>query len=122
MVSKGTKTPRGGKGVAKRAPKKVADEQLRDYELALVISPEVAEEKIDATIDNLSRLFTDMGGVVSEVKQWRKRRLAYPIKHFSEGNYVLTQLRLKPTSCRELEAKLQISEDVLRHLLIRSGS
>ncbi len=121
MVSRGTKTPRGGKRVAKRALKKVEDEQLRDYELALIISPEVAEEKMDATISSLSQLFTDMGGVVSDVKQQSKRRLAYPIKHFSEGNYVLARLKLKPTSCRELEAKLQISEDVLRYLLIRSG-
>ncbi len=121
MLSKVTKTSRGGKRVAKRAPKKVADEQLRDYELALVISPEVAEEKIDASIANLSQLFSDMGGVVSDMKQWSKRRLAYPIKHFSEGNYVLARLRLKPTLCRELEAKLQISEDVLRHLLVRLG-
>lgn len=122
MVSRGIKTSRGVKRVTKRALKKVEDEQLRDYELALVLSPEVAEEKIDATINNISQLFTDTGGVVSEVKQWSKRRLAYPIKHFSEGNYVLAQLKLKPKLCRELEAKLQISEDVLRHLLIRLGS
>lgn len=119
MVSKSTKTSRSGKRVAKRASRTVATEQLRDYELALVISPEVTEEKIDATIANLGQLFTDTGGAVADVKQWSKRRLAYPIKHFSEGNYVLARLKLKPTSCRELEAKLQISEDVLRHLLIR---
>lgn len=119
MVSKSTKISRGKRGVAERALKKVEEEQLLDYELALVISPEVAEEKFDATLNNLGQLITSLGGAVSEVTQWGKRKLAYPIKHFSEGNYVLVQFKLKPALSRELEAKLHISEEVIRHLLIR---
>ena len=104
---------------------KVATEegaQLLDYELVLVISPEVAEEEFEATIDNISRLITGKGGTVSDIERWGKRRLAYPIRHFVEGSYVLARFKLKPAFGKELGANLQISEEVLRHLLIRLDS
>jgi len=104
---------------------KVATEegaQLLDYELVLVISPEVAEEEFEATIDNVSRLITGKGGTVSDIERWGKRRLAYPIRHFVEGSYVLARFKLKPAFGKELGANLRISEEVLRHLLIRLDS
>jgi len=104
---------------------KVATEegaQLFDYELVLVISPEVAEEEFEATIDNISRLITGKGGTVSDIERWGKRRLAYPIRHFVEGSYVLARFKLQPAFGKELEANLRISEEVLRHLLIRLDS
>ena len=97
-------------------------EQLYDYEMVLVISPEVAEEEFEATIENVSRFITGKGGVISDIERWGKRRLAYPIRRFVEGSYVLTRFKLKPAFGKELEANLRISEEVLRHLLIRLGS
>ena len=104
---------------------KVATEegkQLRDYELLLVISPEVAEEELEATIDNVSQFITGKGGIISGIERWGKRRLAYPIRHFVEGSYVLTRFKLKPAFGKELGANLRISEEVLRHLLIKLSS
>ena len=98
------------------------NEQLRDYEMVLVISPDVAEEKFEATIDNISRFITEKGGVISDMERWGKRKLAYPIKNFIEGSYILTHFKMNPASGKELEANLRISEEVLRHLLIRMGS
>jgi len=103
----------------KKAVKVVEEEQLRDYEMVFIISPEVVDERLDTIIDNVSRFITERGGTVSDVERWGKRKLAYPVEHFVEGNYVLTQFKLKPTVSKELEANLQISEEVLRHLLIR---
>ena len=111
--------------VSKRISKealKVEDKQLRDYELVLIISPEVGEEKFDAIIGNVSQFITGKGGTISDVERWGKRRLAYPIEHFGEGSYVLTRFKLKPMFGKELETNLQISEDVLRHLLIKLSS
>jgi len=108
--------------VRKRASEKALtaeEEQLRDYELVLIISPEVVGEVLDTTIDNVGQFITGKGGIISSVEQWGKRRLAYPIKHFMEGNYVLTRLRLKSALNKEFEAKLGISEEILRHLLIK---
>ncbi|MFC1592532.1 30S ribosomal protein S6 [Candidatus Omnitrophota bacterium] len=95
------------------------EEQLRNYELVVIISPEVLEERFDVIIDNLSQFITGKGGSVSDVERWGKKRLAYPIEHFVEGNYVLTRFKMRPASCKEMEANLQISEEVLRYLLIR---
>ena len=98
---------------------KSENSELRDYELVLIISPEVTDEAFEATLDNLSKSVTESGGTVSNVERWGKRKLAYPLKHFMEANYVLTQLKMSPASGKQLEANLRISEDVLRHLLIR---
>jgi len=111
--------------VSKRASKKalkVEDKQLRDYELILIISPEVEGGILDTTIDNVSQFITERGGIISDVERWGKRKLAYPIKHIMEGDYVLTRLKLNPALGKELEANLQISEEVLRHLLVKLSS
>ncbi|MFH1775727.1 MAG: 30S ribosomal protein S6 [Chloroflexota bacterium] len=97
----------------------VGNGQWRDYELVVVISPELAGEALDAMVDGVSQFVTEKGGVVDNVERWGERKLAYPIKHFLEGSYVLTKFKLKPEMTKELEAKLQISEGVLRHLLVR---
>jgi len=107
--------------VSKKASQ-IEDKQLREYELALIISPEIADEILNATIDKVSQFITEKGGTISEVEHWGKKKLAYPIKHFMEGNYVLTRCKLRPALCKELEAKLQVSEEVLRHLLIKLSS
>jgi small subunit ribosomal protein S6 len=99
--------------------KKEEELALHKYEMVMIIHPEVAEEKFEANIDSVSRYITGKGGVVSDVQRWGKRKLAYPIKHFMEGSYVLIQFTLKPDFCKELEANLRISEEVLRHLLIK---
>ena len=114
----------GKQMVSKKVSKKaiaVEEKQLHDYELVLIISPELEEEKFSARIDNVSQLITGKGGVISEVEQWGKRKLAYPIRRSMEGNYVLIRLKLKPKLTKEFEASLQISEEILRHLLIKLG-
>ena len=122
MVSKGTKvTPRKKQRVVKEVAR-VEEETLRDYELVLIISPEISEEKFEATLNNISQLISGNGGAVSHVEQWGKRKLAYPIEHFMEGTYVLTRFKMRPALSKDLEAKLGISEEVLRYLLIRLSS
>ena len=111
--------------VVKKVPRKTTkaeDERLRDYEMVLIISPEVVDEKFEGIIDNISRLITETGGTISEVERWGKRKLSYSIKRFVEGNYVLTRFKLRPTLGKELEANLQISDEILRHLLVKLSS
>jgi len=94
---------------------------LRDYELIVIVSPEVPEEELQSHIDKISDFITNKGGSVTEVERWGKRKLAYPINHFREANYVLTRFKLEPGTTAELEANLRISEKILRHLLVRLG-
>ena len=97
---------------------KAADKQAHDYELVLIINPE-AEAKVTAAIDNVTQFVTGKGGVIAEMQQWGKRRLAYPIKHFAEGFYMLARFKMDPKFARELKANLLITEEVLRHLLVK---
>jgi small subunit ribosomal protein S6 len=89
----------------------------RNYELMLVVNPEWTEEKLSATTSNLSQFIESMSGSVAEVKMLGKRKLAYPIKHFNEGHYMLIYFKLKSESSPELENRLNISEEIIRYLL-----
>ncbi|MGA7678349.1 MAG: 30S ribosomal protein S6 [Dehalococcoidia bacterium] len=94
---------------------------MSNYELVLIVSPEVVDEEMPEFITKLSELVNKVGGSVDEVNQWGRRKLAYPIKRSTEGNYLLTKVKMKPTVTKELEANLRLSGKILRHLLIRSG-
>jgi small subunit ribosomal protein S6 len=97
----------------------ISQERLCNYELAVVFSPQIAEEDITAAIEKVSQFITQKGGEVGAVNRWGRRKLAYPIKHFTEGNYALTQFKLQPNLAAELETNLRGSEEILRHLLVR---
>jgi len=92
---------------------------LRDYELVVVISPSVTDDEVSATMEKISQFISERSGSTTEVNQWGKRKLAYPIKDFTEGNYVLTQFKIDPQLTAELEASLELWDEVLRHLLVR---
>jgi small subunit ribosomal protein S6 len=96
-----------------------AQEKVNEYELTVILRPELSEEKLTAAIENVKKFITGKGGVISDTKSWGKRRLAYPIKHSTEGNYILFKFTMKPNQNRELETNLRISEEVLRHLLVK---
>lgn len=91
---------------------------MRDYELVLIIHPEVTEEELPTVVEKVNRFVTEGGGVVSETEQMGRRKLAYPIKRCGEGNYILGQLKLEPGAAAGLEANLRGSKEILRHLLV----
>ena len=95
------------------------DKRVHDYELVVIISPEVVDDALETKMNDISKLITSKEGIVSVVDQWGKRKLAYPIKHFAEGNYLLAQFKMNPKWSKELEENLSISEEILRHLLVR---
>ena len=93
---------------------------MRDYELVLVIDPDIAEEDVPSAIDKVSQFITGRGGTVAGVNRWGRRKLAYPIRRHIEGNYVLTQFRLDPNQIAGLESSLGLVEEVIRHLVVRT--
>jgi small subunit ribosomal protein S6 len=99
--------------------KTTVTEKMNDYELILIVKPDLIEEKLEAAVENVKKFITVRGGVISDVQKWGKRRLAYRIKHFGEGNYTLLKCQMKPGVNKELETNLRITEDVLRHLLVK---
>jgi small subunit ribosomal protein S6 len=97
---------------------KKADKPI-NYEMVVILSPQAIDEQLETAINNISNFITSRGGVVSEMNRWGKRSLAYPIRHSNSGTYVLLKFTLKPAVCKELETSLRISDQVLRHLLIK---
>ena len=92
---------------------------MRDYELTVVFSPEISDEDLPAEIEKLGQLIAQKGGVVGETNRWGRRRLAYPIKSYKEGNYVLTNLKMDASAATELDANLQGVDQIIRYLLVR---
>jgi small subunit ribosomal protein S6 len=92
------------------------------YELAVVLAPTVEDEGLQTQIDAISRRVTALGGTVNKADVWGRRQLAYPIKKFHEGHYVLFDLQMPPNAVASLERDLRISETVIRHLVVRAES
>jgi len=89
----------------------------RDYELGLIINPEVSEEETRAVLDRVEQIVANYGGQIVRVNQWGRRRLAYPIERHREGFYVFVDMILTPETVSELERTLKVSETVLRHMV-----
>jgi small subunit ribosomal protein S6 len=94
-------------------------EKVNDYELIVIFKSDLSEEKLTAAVENVKKFITAKGGVLSDTKSWGRRRLAYPIKHAIEGNYFLFKFANLPSHNHDLETSLRITEDVLRHLLVK---
>ena len=92
---------------------------MRRYELMLVLRPDVADDKAQAVIDRTTRQIVAAGGQIVKVAPWGRRRLAYQIDRFREGSYHIILFEAPADALGELERTLQISEDVLRHLVTR---
>jgi small subunit ribosomal protein S6 len=105
--------------VRKKGEAKATDKRLQDYELVFIVSPGVSDESLEGRINAVSQFITSRDGAVDSVERWGKKKLAYPVGHFLEGHYVLARFKINPARCRELEANLRISEEILRHLLVK---
>jgi small subunit ribosomal protein S6 len=90
---------------------------LRAYELVFIIHPDLDESGVKDLIEKIKGWITDAGGQVSKVDIWGKRRLAYSLRKQKEGQYVLFQAQMAPSSCAQLERNLRLQESVLRYLL-----
>lgn len=92
---------------------------MRDYELIVIVKPEILDENLPAVVERVTKFITEKGGTIAETNQWGRRKLAYPIKGAMEGNYVLVRFKGEPGLVSALEANLKLAEDILRHLLVR---
>jgi small subunit ribosomal protein S6 len=92
---------------------------LRDYEVLYIVRADLDDEKIQDAVKRVNTLIERSGGTTERTNLWGKRRLAYEVKHQREGAYVLQDFQLDPERIAELEAGLKITEEVLRHLIVR---
>ncbi len=92
---------------------------MNDYEMVYIVSPRLSSEEAERATAWVDGLIRDGGGELLSTDVWGRRRLAYPIKHQFEGTYVYSTFRLEPQATRRVESELSLSENVLRHLMIR---
>ena len=92
---------------------------MRRYELMLILRPDVADDKAQAVIDRTTRQVSAGGGQIVKVAPWGRRRLAYQIDRYREGSYHIVLFEAPAEAIAELERGLQITEEVLRHLVTR---
>jgi small subunit ribosomal protein S6 len=93
---------------------------MNNYEMVFIISPEVQDEEVVKVLDKITGLITGKGGSVTELNQWGRKKLAYPITNYLEGNYVLARFNLPAEMVKEVETNLAMSTNILRHLVIRT--
>jgi small subunit ribosomal protein S6 len=87
------------------------------YEMVFIVAPTVEEDGLQAQIDLVTGRITQLGGEVSKVDIWGKKQMAYSIKKFTDGYYVLVNMQMPPSAVTDLDRDLRISETVIRHLI-----
>ena len=92
---------------------------MRSYEVAVVLKPNVEEEKSETLFGKLTSLVESEGGTVGGISRLGKRRLAYEVDNSREGNYTIFKFQGGRRLPFEVGRMLRLSEEVLRHLIIR---
>ena len=92
-----------------------------NYEVMFIIDPTLEDEKKDAAVERVKGIIA-AEGEVGNVDVWGLRKLAYPIQKKNEGYYVVIDLKAEPTLPAELDRRLKISEDFMRHIIVNKDA
>jgi small subunit ribosomal protein S6 len=91
----------------------------RLYEVMFIVRPDTVEEDIDKLIAGFTTSVTNGGGVVKNVEKMGRRKLAYLVRKFNDGNYVLMTVEAGGAVIAELERRLRVSEPVIKFITVR---
>src|ERR1700745_47679 len=91
----------------------------RTYELMFIVRPDMVEEDQDKLISTLESAVTSTGGTVKNVERMGERRLAYKVRKFNDGIYVLLTVEGPGALIHELERRLRVTEPVIKFLTVR---
>jgi small subunit ribosomal protein S6 len=91
----------------------------RTYELMFIVRPDMPEEEQDKLISTLESAVTASGGALKKVERMGKRRLAYTVRRFYEGVYILLTVEGSGGLVHELERRLRVTEQVIKFLTVR---
>lgn len=92
----------------------------RNYETMYIIKPQLEEDAIDAVVKKFEDHIVKNNGVVEKTEKRGRKRLAYEVKDHRDGFYVLMNFKFEPSQILELDRAFKLTEDVLRHLVIRN--
>lgn len=94
---------------------------MRPYEIVIIFDAGLDEAVIRSNIDRVTEHVRSKGGTPGTVERWGKRSFAYELKHRHEGYYVLVEVSAEPETVAEVDRMLTLSDEVLRHKVIRQG-
>lgn len=92
---------------------------MRTYEVVYVVQPELDEEALNALVESVTQTITANGGEIVKTEPMGRRRLAFNLGRHTEAHYMLVHARMERRALDELDRRLKLSEDVLRHLVVR---
>src|SRR5438309_11344245 len=92
----------------------------RTYEVMFIVRPDLLEEDVDKLIATLQGHATTAGATVEKAEKMGKRRLAYDVKKFSDGQYILFVMQADGKAIHELERRLRVSEPVIKFITVRT--
>ena len=91
---------------------------MKAYEVLYIVKPTLDDEAREAVLDSIKNIITEAKGEVGEIDVWGSRKLAYPIEKFRDGVYTLVNFKADVEFPKELDRRLNISEDVIRHVIV----
>jgi small subunit ribosomal protein S6 len=91
----------------------------RTYELMFIVRPDMPEEELDKLISTLESQVSTSGGTVKNIERMGKRRLAYAVRRFADGIYILLTAEGSGGLIHELERRLRVTEPVIKFLTVR---
>src|SRR5579872_6469796 len=91
----------------------------RVYEVMFIVRPDVADEDVDKLIAGFNTTVTNGGGTVKSAEKMGRRKLAYLVRTFNDGNYVLLTIEANGAVVAELERRLRVSEPVIKFITVR---
>jgi len=92
---------------------------MRPYEVMVIFDADLEEETIRSAVARSIQLIESRGAEPGQTDFWGKRRFAYELKHRWEGYYVVFQAKAEPAAMDELHRSLSLSDDVIRHKILR---
>jgi small subunit ribosomal protein S6 len=93
-------------------------EKHRHYEAFYIVKPDLSDSEVTAIAKRFKSVVEDHGGAVDHAAKWDKRKLAYPVAGYKEGNYILMNFTAGADLPAELDRLMRISDDVLRQLIL----
>lgn len=91
---------------------------MRTYEAIFIVQPLLDNEEADKLLDSFVQQIRKDSEVIKTTK-WGKKKLAYPIRNYEEGYYYLLNFKTSPKDLGEIERKLRLHDDVIRHLIVK---
>ncbi|HVM15044.1 MAG TPA: 30S ribosomal protein S6 [Egibacteraceae bacterium] len=92
---------------------------MHTYELMIISNGALDENGVTSTVERFTKAITDQGGAVERVDHWGKRQFAYEIEHMNEGYYTVIDFQMPGPGIAELDRQLRITDEVVRHKIIR---